>query len=92
MWPLRAPLSQDTNNIVPDLIKFTLNTSSINQGKFTPGMHIPFKSKSVFVQNPTQTGLLFAWNHKAEIMEKNKEKKKTFTSAGGKWPKHIEKD
>jgi len=54
-------------------------------------MHIPFKFKTVFVQNPTQTRLICAWNYKMEITEKDKEKKKTFTATGGKWPKHIEK-
>ena len=60
----------------------------IKQDKFTPGMHIPEKPYSAFTENPPQTALLFAWNHKAEIMEKEK----AFTAAGGKWLTHIEKD
>lgn len=69
-------------------MKFIINTSPINQGKHTPGMHILVKSKAAFVENPTQTGLLWAWNQKMEITKK----KKPFTVAGGKWLTHIGKD
>ncbi len=75
-------------NIGPDLIEFISDTTPIKQGKFTPGMHIPVKPYTAFAENPPQTALLFAWNHKAEIMEKEK----AFTAAGGKWLTHIEKD
>jgi len=75
-------------NIGPDLIEFISDTTPIKQGKFTPGMHIPVKPYTAFAENPPQTALLFAWNHKAEIMEKEK----AFTTAGGKWLTHIEKD
>lgn len=75
-------------NIGPDLIEFISDTTPIKQGKFTPGMHIPVKPYTAFAENPPQTALLFAWNHKAEIMEKER----AFSTAGGKWLTHIEKD
>jgi methylation protein EvaC len=48
-------------------------------------MHIPVKPHTAFVENPPHTALLFAWNHKTEIMEKEI----AFTLAGGKWLSHI---
>jgi len=75
-------------SISPDLIEFISDTTPIKQGKFTPGMHIPVKPYSAFVENYPDTALLFAWNHKAEIMEKEK----FFTGRGGKWLTHIGND
>jgi len=74
-------------NIGPDLVEFISDTTPIKQGKYTPGMHIPVKSYAAFAENPPETVLLFAWNHKAEIMEKES----AFTANGGKWLTHIEK-
>jgi methylation protein EvaC len=74
--------------IGPDLIEFISDTTPIKLGKFTPGMHIPVKPYSAFVENYPDTALLFAWNHKAEIMEKEK----SFTGRGGKWLTHIGND
>ena len=75
-------------NIGPDLVEFISDTTPIKQGKYTPGMHIPVKPYAAFAENPPDTALLFAWNHKTEI----KEKEKSFTVGGGKWLTHIEKD
>lgn len=74
--------------IGPDLVEFISDTTPIKQDKFTPGMHIPVKPYSAFSENHPDTVLLFAWNHKTEILEKEK----AFTEAGGKWLTHIEKD
>lgn len=74
--------------IGPDLVEFISDTTPIKQGKFTPGMHIPVKPYAAFVENYPDTALLFAWNHKAEIMEKEK----AFTERGGKWLTHIWKE
>lgn len=74
--------------IGPDLVEFISDTTPIKQDKYTPGMHIPVKPYAAFAENHPDTVLLFAWNHKAEILEKEK----AFTEAGGKWLTHIEKD
>jgi len=74
--------------IGPELVEFISDTTPIKQGKFTPGMHIPVKPYSAFAENYPDTALLFAWNHKAEIMEKEK----AFTEGGGKWLTHIGED
>jgi methylation protein EvaC len=74
--------------IGPDLIEFISDTTPIKQGKYSPGMHIPVKPYSAFTENYPDTALLFAWNHKDEIMEKETE----FSARGGKWLTHIDKD
>ena len=75
-------------NIGADLVEFISDTTPIKQGKFTPGMHIPVKPYAAFADNPPDSALLFAWNHKREIMDKEK----AFITVGGKWLTHIEKD
>ena len=67
--------------IGPNLIEFISDTTPIKQGKYTPGMHVPVKPYDAFVENFPDTALLLAWNHQAEIMEKELE----FSSSGGKW-------
>ena len=68
--------------IGPDLIEFISDTTPIKQGKFTPGMHIPVKKYEAFCDANPEYTVLFAWNHKAEIMEKEKSYK-------GKWIVHV---
>jgi methylation protein EvaC len=67
--------------IGPDLIEYISDTTPIKQGKFTPGMHIPVRPYSAFVEDYPDTALLFAWNHRTEIMEKEKR----FADLGGRW-------
>jgi methylation protein EvaC len=67
--------------INPDLIDFIADTTPIKQNKFTPGCHIPVKSHDDFYANPPEYALLFAWNHAAEIFEKETQ----FSENGGKW-------
>ncbi len=71
--------------IGPDLIEYISDTTPIKQHKFTPGMHIPVKPYQDFSENYPDTALLFAWNHQAEIMEKEK----AFSAQGGKWIVHV---
>ena len=67
--------------ITPDLIEFISDTTPTKQGKFTPGSHIPVLPYEKFKENYPDYALLFAWNHKKEIMEKESE----FIKSGGKW-------
>jgi methylation protein EvaC len=73
--------------IGPDLVEFISDTTPIKQNKFSPGMHIPVKPHKAFSENYPDTVLLFAWNHQAEIMEKEKD----FSMKGGKWLVHVPK-
>ncbi len=67
--------------IGPDHIEFISDTTPIKQGKYTPGVHIPVKSYNEFTANPPDYAVLFAWNHAAEIFEKEQK----FLNDGGKW-------
>ena len=69
------------SGIGPGLIDFIADTTPIKQDKFSPGCHIPVKSHHDFHANPPEYALLFAWNHAAEIFEKETE----FSKNGGKW-------
>ena len=67
--------------ITPELVGFISDTTPIKQGKFSPGAHIPIRSHVEFEENYPDYALLFAWNHAAEIMEKEEK----FRDFGGKW-------
>jgi methylation protein EvaC len=75
-------------SIGPELVEFISDTTPLKQGKYSPGMHIPIKAYTAFCQSPPDTALLFAWNHRSEIMEKERR----FGEGGGKWLTHIDKD
>ncbi|GFE62141.1 class I SAM-dependent methyltransferase [Geobacter sp. AOG2] len=71
--------------ITPDLVEFISDTTPIKQGKFSPGAHIPVRPYESFVQDYPDYALLFAWNHKREIMKKEE----AFRAAGGKWIVYV---
>ena len=64
-----------------DLIDFFTDTTPTKINKFSPGKHIPVLSYDNFEPNP-DLAVLFAWNHKQEIMEKEKDYK-------GLWITHL---
>lgn len=51
--------------------------------KFSPGMHIPIKNYKLFKKSNYKNIFLFAWNHKKEIMNKEKSQKSL------KWFSHL---
>jgi methylation protein EvaC len=67
--------------IGPEHVEFVSDTTTIKQGKLTPGAHIPVKSYEAFCSNYPDYALLYAWNHSREIFEKEEE----FKANGGKW-------
>ena len=66
-----------------DQIDYICDTTSEKIGKFSPGMHIPIKDMDYFRKNQTDCIYLFAWNHKLEIMNKEKNFK-------GHWFSHVD--
>ena len=72
-------------DIGPDLIEFISDTTPIKQGKYSPGTHIPVRSHEEFKNNYPDKALLFAWNHKSEIMEKEV----VYSSGGGQWIVYV---
>ena len=71
--------------ITPDLVEFISDTTPLKQGKFSPGMHIPVRAHAQFASSYPDYALLFAWNHAAEIMQKET----GFRDAGGKWIAYV---
>jgi methylation protein EvaC len=67
--------------ITRDLIPYICDTTPIKQGKLSPGMHIPIKPYEAFKSDYPEYAVLFAWNHKSEILQKEQE----YTAQGGKW-------
>lgn len=71
--------------ITPQHVEFISDTTPIKQGKFSPGAHIPVRPYEDFVKNRPDYALLFAWNHAAEIMAKERE----FVAAGGRFILYV---
>ena len=69
------------SQIGPDLIDYISDTTPTKIGKYTPGTHVPVRSHSHFLQDNPPYTLLLAWNHKREILEKEKE----YRENGGKF-------
>ncbi|MCB2107419.1 MAG: methyltransferase domain-containing protein [Rhodobacteraceae bacterium] len=67
--------------IGPELIEFISDTTPIKQGKVTPGTHISVKPPSCFSEPYPDFAVLFAWNHAAEIIAKEK----AFLESGGRF-------
>ncbi len=71
--------------ITPELVEYITDTTPIKQGKFSPGTHIPVRSHDEFASNYPEYALLFGWNHRDEIVEKERE----FRMSGGKWVEYV---
>ena len=59
--------------ITPDLVECIYDTTPIKQNKLSPGAHIPVLPYDQFRESDPDYVLLFAWNHAAEIMKKEKD-------------------
>ena len=58
------------------LISFISDSTQEKIGKFSPGSGIPIFSHEKIRNNPPDYIVLFAWNHKDEILEKESELRK----------------
>ncbi len=71
--------------ITPAHVAFISDTTPIKQGKLSPGAHIPVRPHAAFAEAYPDYALLFAWNHAAEI----REKEQAFLAAGGRWIVYV---
>lgn len=71
--------------ITPDHVEFISDTTPVKQGKLSPGAHIPVKPYAEFTRRYPDCALLFAWNHAAEI----REKEQAFVARGGRWLVYV---
>ena len=69
-----------------DIIDYICDTTDEKINKYSPGMHIPIVPVNHFRNNMPDIAYLFAWNHKEEIFNKEKE----FTNKNKKWISHID--
>jgi len=69
-----------------DIIDYICDTTDEKINKYSPGMHIPIAPIKHFRENVPDIAYLFAWNHKQEIFNKEKE----FISKKGKWISHVD--
>ena len=73
--------------ITSEHLEFISDTTPLKQGKLSPGTHIPVRPYDEFVAKYPDYALLFAWNHAAEIREKETQ----FTANGGRWINYVPK-
>ena len=59
-----------------NIIDCIFDTTKDKIGKFSPGMHIPIRDYKYFKKSKYKKIFLFAWNHKKEILKKEKNLKK----------------
>jgi methylation protein EvaC len=71
--------------ITPAHVEFISDTTPMKQGRLSPGAHIPVKAHGEFAKHYPEYALLFAWNHAAEI----REKETGFVAAGGRWIVYV---
>ena len=67
-----------------NFIDYISDTTKEKIGKYSPGTHIPIMSMEHFKKNLPNRAFLFAWNHKNEILKKEKKFNKK-----GKWFAHV---
>ena len=67
-------------------IEYICDTTKEKIGKYSPGMHIPIVTIDHFRNDNPDFVYLFAWNHKDEIFNKEK----NFTKNKRKWISHVE--
>ena len=56
--------------IGPDILSCITDTTSLKQGLFTPGTHIPVVSPHILTKQPPEYLLLLAWNYADAILKK----------------------
>ena len=68
-----------------DIIDYICDTTQEKIDKYSPGMHIPIVPVEHFRKNYPDIAYLFAWNHKKEIFNKEKD----FLLKNSKWMSHV---
>lgn len=66
----------------PKDIEYIVDSTPYKQGLYTPGSHIPIKSEEYLEQDNPDYAILFIWNFKDEVVNKQKDK---FLKRGGRF-------
>jgi methylation protein EvaC len=67
------------------LVSYICDTTPIKHSRLSPGMHIPVRPDHEFHDDYPDYALLFAYNHKNEIFQKEK----AFSKQGGRWILYV---
>ena len=67
--------------IGPDLVEYIVDRSSLKQGRFTPGTHIPVVPTGRLLEDQPDFVLLLAWNFQEEVLSQQRE----YRARGGKF-------
>lgn len=67
--------------IGPDVVEYIADTTSLKQGLYAPGTHIPVLSDSVFERDRPDLTLLLAWNYADWVLRKHE----SYLAAGGRF-------
>jgi methylation protein EvaC len=79
--PSKSTIVLNYCNIGCDILDCIYDTTPIKQGKFSPGKHIPIRAFTNDWFQGVDDALLFIWNHKQEVLEKET----SFRQKGGQW-------
>jgi SAM-dependent methyltransferase len=79
--PAKASTLLSYADIGPDLVEVIADRSSLKQGRFTPGTHIPIVAPEWIERNRPDVLLLLAWNFADEIVSQQT----AFLEAGGRF-------
>jgi methylation protein EvaC len=71
--------------LTPDFVESICDTTPAKQGKLSPGAHIPIVPHADFNEQAPDYALLFGWNHREEILAKER----AYSEAGGKWIVYV---
>ena len=56
-----------------ETLDFVVDRSTVKQGLFTPGTHLPIRSVETLLEEMPQSVLLLTWNFAAEILDQQAE-------------------
>lgn len=68
--PAKSTTMLSYYSISRDLIDYIVDSTPLKQGMYTPGTHIPIRSPEALNEDPPDFIVLFAWNFKDAILEK----------------------
>lgn len=77
--PAKATTLMYHFGIGPDVVDFIVDDSSLKQGLYTPGMHIPILAPQAVAERKPDYLIILAWNFAEPIIAKNAD----FRAAGG---------
>lgn len=71
--------------ITDELVAVVYDTTPEKQGRMTPGTHIPIRPMEEFAGDSATHTLLYAWNHRDEIVGKES----SYVQRGGRWITYV---